>query len=112
MGWEAIPWYTLTDDFDADFGVDQWHGTNAFIREGDRISRTYFVQDRGDEQAGQHLELPRHHRTRTSGGMGGLAGGLPADAALPVVELPRRVRQGRVIAHVGAVSIAGAGAAR
>jgi predicted dithiol-disulfide oxidoreductase (DUF899 family) len=52
MGWEMIPWYTLTDDFDADFGVDQWHGTNAFIREGDRIFRTYFVQDRGDEQLG------------------------------------------------------------
>ena len=24
MGWEKIPWYTLTDDFDRDFGVDQW----------------------------------------------------------------------------------------
>ena len=24
MGWE-IPWYTITDDFDADFGVDEWH---------------------------------------------------------------------------------------
>jgi predicted dithiol-disulfide oxidoreductase (DUF899 family) len=52
MGWETIPWYTLTDDFDADFGVDQWHGTNAFISEGDRIFRTYFVHDRGDEQMG------------------------------------------------------------
>ena len=52
MGWEAIPWYTLTDDFDADFGVDQWHGTNAFIRDGDRIFRTYFIHDRGDEQLG------------------------------------------------------------
>ena len=51
MGWE-IPWYTLTDDFDADFGVDEWHGTNAFIREGDRIFRTYFVDSRGDEQMG------------------------------------------------------------
>jgi predicted dithiol-disulfide oxidoreductase (DUF899 family) len=30
MGWE-MPWYTLTDSFDADFGVDEWHGTNAFI---------------------------------------------------------------------------------
>jgi predicted dithiol-disulfide oxidoreductase (DUF899 family) len=49
MGWEHIPWYTLTGDFDADFGVDEWHGTNAFIREGDRIFRTYFVNDRGDE---------------------------------------------------------------
>jgi hypothetical protein len=23
--------YTLTDDFDKDFGVDEWHGHNAFI---------------------------------------------------------------------------------
>ncbi len=52
MGWQHIPWYTLTDDFDADFGVDQMHGTNAFIRDGDRIFRTYLVQDRGDEQMG------------------------------------------------------------
>jgi predicted dithiol-disulfide oxidoreductase (DUF899 family) len=52
MGWQLIPWYTLTDDFDADFGVDQMHGTNAFIRDGDRIFRTYFVSDRGDEQMG------------------------------------------------------------
>ena len=35
MGWEQIPWYTLTDDFDADFGVDEWHGTNAFFRDGE-----------------------------------------------------------------------------
>src|SRR3954465_7588194 len=41
MGWERIPWYTLTDDFDKDFGVDEWHGHNAFICEGDRIFRTY-----------------------------------------------------------------------
>ena len=34
MGWE-IPWYTITDDFDADFGVDEWHGTNAFFRDDD-----------------------------------------------------------------------------
>src|SRR4029077_14528307 len=25
MGWQ-IPWYTITDDFDKDFGVDEWHG--------------------------------------------------------------------------------------
>jgi predicted dithiol-disulfide oxidoreductase (DUF899 family) len=51
MGWE-IPWYTITDDFDADFGIDEWHGTNAFIRDGDRIFRTYFVDSRGDEAMG------------------------------------------------------------
>jgi predicted dithiol-disulfide oxidoreductase (DUF899 family) len=30
MGWERIPWYTITDDFDKDFGVDEWHGHNAW----------------------------------------------------------------------------------
>ena len=52
MGWGSIPWYTLTDDFDADFGVDEWHGTNAFIRDGDRVFRTYFLDARGDEAMG------------------------------------------------------------
>jgi len=51
MSWN-MPWYTLTDDFDADFGVDQWHGTNAFIRDGERIFRTYFIDSRGDEAMG------------------------------------------------------------
>jgi len=50
-GWRH-PWYTITDDWDRDFGVDEWHGHNAFIREGDRIFRTYFVDARGDEQLG------------------------------------------------------------
>jgi predicted dithiol-disulfide oxidoreductase (DUF899 family) len=52
MGWDH-PWYTIIPGpqgaFDTDFGVDQWHGTNAFIRDGDRIFRTYFIDDRGDE---------------------------------------------------------------
>jgi predicted dithiol-disulfide oxidoreductase (DUF899 family) len=52
MGWEDIPWYTITDDFDRDVGVDEWHGTNALIREGDRVFRTYFVNNRGDEAMG------------------------------------------------------------
>jgi predicted dithiol-disulfide oxidoreductase (DUF899 family) len=52
MGWEHIPWFTITDDFDVDFGVDEWHGTNAFIRDGDRVFRTYFVNARGDEAMG------------------------------------------------------------
>ena len=52
MGWEQIPWYTITDDFDKDFGVDEWHGTNAFIREDDKIFRTYFIDSRGDEAMG------------------------------------------------------------
>jgi predicted dithiol-disulfide oxidoreductase (DUF899 family) len=53
MGWELIPWYTLTDDFDADFGVGEWHGTNAFYRDDeDRVFRTYFINSRGDEVMG------------------------------------------------------------
>jgi predicted dithiol-disulfide oxidoreductase (DUF899 family) len=52
MGWE-MPWYTLTDDFDLDFGVDEWHGTNAFYRDDEnRIYRTYFTDKRGDEALG------------------------------------------------------------
>jgi predicted dithiol-disulfide oxidoreductase (DUF899 family) len=51
-GWDRLPWYTITDDFDADFGVDEWHGHNAFIRDGDRIFRTYFINSRGAEHLG------------------------------------------------------------
>jgi predicted dithiol-disulfide oxidoreductase (DUF899 family) len=55
MGWK-IPWYTITDSFDADFGVDEWHGHNAFIRDGngdgDKVFRTYFINSRGDEAMG------------------------------------------------------------
>ena len=51
MGWE-IPWYTITDGFDSAFGVDEWHGTNVFFRDGDRIFRTYFINNRGDEAMG------------------------------------------------------------
>jgi predicted dithiol-disulfide oxidoreductase (DUF899 family) len=52
MGWEHIPWYSLTDSFDADFGVNEWHGHNAFIRDGERVYRTYFINSRGDEAMG------------------------------------------------------------
>jgi predicted dithiol-disulfide oxidoreductase (DUF899 family) len=51
-GWEHIPWYTIGDDFHKDFDVDQWHGTNAFIREDGRVFRTYFINNRDDEQMG------------------------------------------------------------
>lgn len=52
MGW-IHPWYTMIPNsdgaFDVDFGVGQWHGHNAFIRDGDRVFRTYFTNGRGDE---------------------------------------------------------------
>jgi predicted dithiol-disulfide oxidoreductase (DUF899 family) len=51
MGWD-FPWYTTTDSFSEDFGVGEWHGTNAFLRDGERVFRTYFVNSRGDEAMG------------------------------------------------------------
>jgi predicted dithiol-disulfide oxidoreductase (DUF899 family) len=52
MGWK-MPWYTITDSFDKDFGVDEWHGHNVFIRdEHDKVFRTYFINNRGDEAMG------------------------------------------------------------
>ena len=52
MGWQHIPWYTITNDRDKDFGVDQWHGHNALIRDGRKVFRTYFINSRGDEALG------------------------------------------------------------
>ena len=40
MGWE-MPWYTMTDRFDKDFGVDEWHGHNVFFRETAKICSAY-----------------------------------------------------------------------
>jgi predicted dithiol-disulfide oxidoreductase (DUF899 family) len=51
MSWK-MPWYTITDSFDGDFGVDEWHGHNAFFRDGDNVYRTYFINNRGDEAMG------------------------------------------------------------
>jgi predicted dithiol-disulfide oxidoreductase (DUF899 family) len=67
MGW-TMPWVTMTDAFDVDFGVDQWHGTNAFIRDGERVFRTYFVNNRGDEAMGStwsYLDLTALGRQET-----------------------------------------------
>jgi predicted dithiol-disulfide oxidoreductase (DUF899 family) len=53
IGWETISWYTITDNFDRDFGVDRWHGHNVSFRdENDKIFRTHFINVRGDEATG------------------------------------------------------------
>ena len=45
MGWTHIPWYTIrTERFSADFGTEEWFGLNVFLREGDDVYRTYFLQ--------------------------------------------------------------------
>ena len=61
MGWVHIPWFTITDSFDEDFGVDEWHGHNAFIRDGDQHLPHLFRQQSRRRADGRHLELPRYH---------------------------------------------------
>jgi predicted dithiol-disulfide oxidoreductase (DUF899 family) len=51
MGWE-IPWYSTTDDFSADFGVDEWFGLFVFLRDGDQVFLTYRTNGRGVEALG------------------------------------------------------------
>ncbi len=100
MGWE-MPWYTMLDSFDVDFGVDQWHGHNAFFRDGDKVFRTYFINSRGDEAMGSVWSYLDMTALGPAGKLGGFAGGLPADAAVQVVELARQLRRGRAGSAVG-----------
>ena len=53
MGWQHIPFYSLGDErFSRDFGVEEMFGINVFIRRGDRIFRSYFLNGRGIEDIG------------------------------------------------------------
>ena len=56
MGWK-MSWYTIIDSFDADFGVDQWHGHNVFTRDGERVFRVDFISWRGDEAIEDNYRL-------------------------------------------------------
>ncbi|CAA9556510.1 MAG: FIG172199: hypothetical thioredoxin family protein [uncultured Thermomicrobiales bacterium] len=51
MGWD-IPWYSSTDDFNSDCGVTDGFGLSVFLRDGDRVFRTYFTTGRGVEALG------------------------------------------------------------
>jgi predicted dithiol-disulfide oxidoreductase (DUF899 family) len=53
MGWE-MPWYTITDSFDVDFGVDEWH-------DGDHL-----------ESSGTHLHQPWPHAFKRRADRGGM----------------------------------------
>ena len=92
MGWK-MPWYTITDSFDADFGVDEWHGHNVFFRDGERVFRTYFINSRGDEAMGttwSYLDITALGRQET---WEDSPAGLPPDSAVQVVELARQLRR-------------------
>jgi predicted dithiol-disulfide oxidoreductase (DUF899 family) len=68
MGWK-MPWYSITDSFDQDFGVNEWHGHNVFIRDDqNKIFRTYLINSRGDEAIGtvwSYLDLTPLGRQET-----------------------------------------------
>jgi predicted dithiol-disulfide oxidoreductase (DUF899 family) len=58
MAW-AVPWFSSSDsDFNVDFGVttDQGEtfGLSVFLRDGDRVYRTYFTSGRGVEALGSN----------------------------------------------------------
>ena len=57
MGWPMLPWYSSAgSDFNDDFGVTtpqgEVFGLSVFLRDGERIYRTYFTNGRGVETLG------------------------------------------------------------
>jgi predicted dithiol-disulfide oxidoreductase (DUF899 family) len=52
MGWQ-VPFYSSAgNDFAADCGTAEGFGLSVFLRDGDRVFRTYFTADRGVEAIG------------------------------------------------------------
>ncbi|MBO6834569.1 MAG: DUF899 domain-containing protein [Alphaproteobacteria bacterium] len=51
MEW-TLPWYSGTEAFNRDMDVSGGFGLNVFIRDADRIYRTYFTTGRGVEMLG------------------------------------------------------------
>ena len=56
MGW-SMPWFSSHEtDFNTDFAIStaagEGSGTSVFLREGDRVFRSYFTTGRGDEKLG------------------------------------------------------------
>ena len=47
-----MPWYTMTDSFDKDFGVDEWHGHNVSSSATASGLPHILHQQRGDEAMG------------------------------------------------------------
>jgi predicted dithiol-disulfide oxidoreductase (DUF899 family) len=54
MGW-VVPWYSLAGNgFNADCGVTTEFGLSVFLRQGERVYRTYFTTGRGVEALGSN----------------------------------------------------------
>ena len=96
MGWELIPWYTITDDLTKTLAWTSGTGPtpSSATASGSTgpTSSTAGAPRRWEAPGATWIS-----RRWPSGGVGGLAGGLSADPTVRVVELPRRVRQDPVI---------------
>ncbi|MBC6461678.1 DUF899 domain-containing protein [Actinomadura sp. HBU206391] len=57
MGW-TLPWYSSQhSDFNTDCGVTAGFGLSVFLRDGDRVYRTYFTTARGVDRLRADLNL-------------------------------------------------------
>jgi predicted dithiol-disulfide oxidoreductase (DUF899 family) len=57
MGW-TLPWFSdFEGRFSADCGITRFFGLSVFIRDGDRVFRTYFTTARGVEALGSNWTL-------------------------------------------------------
>jgi predicted dithiol-disulfide oxidoreductase (DUF899 family) len=57
MGWR-LPWYSLAgNEFNEDCGVGNDFGLSVFIRDGERVFRSYFTNARGVEALGPNWTL-------------------------------------------------------
>jgi len=52
MGWQLPFFSSARNDFAADCGTAEGFGLSVFLRDGDRVFRTYFTTDRGVEAVG------------------------------------------------------------
>jgi predicted dithiol-disulfide oxidoreductase (DUF899 family) len=48
MGW-TLPWYSAPTEFVEDCGAGHGFGISVFLRDGERVYRTYFTTGRGGE---------------------------------------------------------------
>ena len=92
MGWE-MPWYTITDGFDADFGVDEWHGTTRSSATASGCSAPTSSTAAATRRWGAPGTISTSLPLGRQEDVGGLARGLPPDPAVQVVELARQLRR-------------------
>jgi PPOX class probable F420-dependent enzyme len=90
MGW-TVPWYSCRDRrFNEDCGTGTGFGLSVFLRDGERVFRSYFTSWPWRRPAALRPQRTRPHAARSPRDLGGLAGRLAADAGL-LVAAARRI---------------------